>query len=408
MPTGRTSGEGRAFLSTISIDQRPGPHSSPRCGVLSHAHARPRPIQKAISFITAMMFGVMPPLQAAGAAEAAGARTRLQLAAAERAIPRQPRGLAAPHSEALKEGMAYRVAHDGAVLDIPAGALSADTTLSITPLAAGAMAPVDQGLINITPGPRAGYRMGPPGQRSATPMTVTLPYDPASLPEGQSDAGVNILWFDTASLRWTPLKRVSIDRRNQTVTARTDHFTDFITGTVVVPDHPQVESFTPTRIAVLKAADPGAKINLIEPPQANATGDARRNYPIELPAGRNGLQPELATHYDSARSNGWLGLGWDLTISSIDIDTRWGVPRYDTGQIDGTPNGLETETYLLNGEPLTPVAHRGPLVQRTADKRFSLRVESRFLKIIRRGSSPNTYVWEVTDKQGTRYLYGGD
>src|SRR5262245_43327696 len=143
MPAGRASVQGGAFPSTISIE--------PRRGVLSHAHARPRPIQKAISFITAMVFGLLPPLQAAGAAEAAGARTRQQLAAAERAIPRQPRGLAAPYSEALKEGMAYRVAHDGGVLDIPAGALSADTTLSITPLAAGAMAPVDQGLINTTP-----------------------------------------------------------------------------------------------------------------------------------------------------------------------------------------------------------------------------------------------------------------
>src|SRR5215813_9667817 len=103
MPAGRASGQGRAFLSTISIDQTPGPHSSPRCGVLSRAHARPRPIQKAISFITAMVFGLLPPLQAAGAAEAVGARSRQQLAAAERAIPRQPRGLAAPHSEVVTE-----------------------------------------------------------------------------------------------------------------------------------------------------------------------------------------------------------------------------------------------------------------------------------------------------------------
>jgi RHS repeat-associated protein len=304
--------------------------------------------------------------------------------------------------------MAYRVAHDGAVLDIPAGALSADTTLSITPLAAGAMAPVDQGIKNTTPGPRAGYRMGPPGQRFASPITITLPYDPASLPDGQSDAGLNILWFDTAALRWTALKRVGIDRRNQTVTARTDHFTDFITGTVVVPEHPQVESFNPTRIADLKAADPGAKINLIEPPRGNSTGDARLSYPIEVPAGRNGLQPHLAIQYDSARANGWLGIGWDIAIPSIEIDTRWGVPRYDTGQIDGTPNGLETETYLLNGEQLTPVAHRGPLVQRTAEKRFSLRVEGQFQKIVRHGNSPSTYVWEVTAKDGTRHLYGGD
>src|SRR5262245_43553788 len=386
MSTGRTSVQGHAFLSADGIDPRSGAHAARR-GVLSHSRERPRRIRQAISLITAVVFGLLPPLQAAGAADGASARSRQQLAAADRAIPRQPRGLAAPHSEALKEGMAYRVAHDGAVLDLPAGALGTDTALSITPLAAGAMAPVDQGLINTTPGPRAGYRMGPPGQRFASPITITLPYDPASVPDSQSDANVNILWFDTAALLWTPLKRVSIDRRNHTVTARTDHFTDFITATVVVPDQPQVESFNPTRIADLKTADPGAKINLMEPPQANATGDTRVSYPVELPPGRNGLQPQLAIQYDSARGNGWLGMGWDLAIPSIDIDTRWGVPRYDTGQIDPGRKPLETETYLLNGEQLAPVAHRGALVERTGNRHYSLRVEGQFLRIIRRGDN---------------------
>src|SRR5215470_10113149 len=217
MPAGRASVQGPAFLSTISIDQTPGSHFSPKCGVLSHANRR-RPVQKAISFITAVVFGLLPPLQAAGAAEAAGARTHQQLAAVEHAIPRQPRGLAAPHSEALKEGMAYRVAHDRAVLDIPAGALSADTTLSITPLAAGAMSPVDQGLINTTPGPRAGYRMGPPGQKFASPITITLPYDRKLLPENMPERNLRIFWYDFEKKQWTPLKRVEVNAYDQTVT----------------------------------------------------------------------------------------------------------------------------------------------------------------------------------------------
>jgi Salmonella virulence plasmid 65kDa B protein len=215
------------------------------------------------------------------------------------------------------------------------------------------------------------------------------------------------------------LKRVSIDRRNQTVTARTDHFTDFITGVVVVPDHAKVEGFTPTRLSDLKAADPGAKINLIEPPKANSSGDARLSYPIELPAGRNGHQPSLAIGYDSSRGNGWLGTGWDLGIPSVDIDTRWGVPRYDTGQILGAPaGGFETETYLLHGTQLAPVANRGALVPRTSTpanpqdctapcKIFSQRVEGEFHKIVRHGDRPSNYWWEVTAKDGTRSLFGG-
>jgi Salmonella virulence plasmid 65kDa B protein len=179
---------------------------------------------------------------------------------------------------------------------------------------------------------------------------------------------------------------------------------------VNVPNHQQVEGYTPTTISGLKAADPGAKVNLIEPPQVNSTGAAKLSYPIELPPGRNGHQPSLAIGYDSSRGNGWLGTGWGLDVPSIDIDTRWGVPRYDTG--------LETETYMLNGAQLAPVANRGDLLPRRTTPAnqgdcqapcttFSLRVEGEFLKIVRHGGSPSTYWWEVTAKDGTRSLFGG-
>src|SRR5215470_8896254 len=216
MPTGRVSVEGRAFLSADRHVHNRTSEAAPRRGVL--VGAKHRPLRRGIAFLTAAVFGLLPPLQVAGAAELAGARSRQQLAAAERAIPRQPRGLAAPHSQDLKEGMAYRVAHDRAVLDITAGALSADTTLSITPLAAGAMAPVDQGLINTTPGPRAGYRMGPPGQRFASPITITLPYDRKLLPENMPERNLRIFWYDFEKKQWTPLKRVEVNAYDQTVT----------------------------------------------------------------------------------------------------------------------------------------------------------------------------------------------
>src|SRR5262245_61367230 len=118
MSIGRTSVQGHAFL-TDSIDPRSGARASRR-GVLFHFRERPRRIRQATSLITAVVFGLLPPLQAAGAADGASARSRQQLAAADRAIPRQPRGLATPHAQDLKKGMSYRVAHDGAVLDIPA------------------------------------------------------------------------------------------------------------------------------------------------------------------------------------------------------------------------------------------------------------------------------------------------
>jgi len=52
-------------------------------------------------------------------------------------------------------------------------------------------------------------------------------------------------------------------------------------------------------------------------------------------------------------------------MQTVTIDTRWGVPRYDASS--------ETETYTLSGQQLTPLAHRGDLQPRTAEKVFQPR-----------------------------------
>lgn len=170
---------------------------------------------------------------------------------------------------------------------------------------------------------------------------------------------------------------------------------------VMVPEHPEGTSFNPNQIKDIKASNPGEKVNLIKPPTANNTGDARLSYPFDVPKGRADLQPELAVTYSSAGSNSWAGVGWDVTTPAITVETRWGVPRYDAA--------LETETYLLNGEQLTPVAHRGELKPRSTghEKVFHTRVEGRFDKIVRHGDDPKDYWWEVVDKNGTRSIYGG-
>jgi RHS repeat-associated protein len=170
-------------------------------------------------------------------------------------------------------------------------------------------------------------------------------------------------------------------------------------GAVSVPAHPEGTSFNPTQIKDIRAADPGSGINLIDAPAANNLGDARLGYPIQAPPGRNGIMPQIAIGYSSSGGNGWTGTGWDVPMQAVTIDTRWGVPRYDAG--------METETYLLNGEQLTPVAHRTRLQARSAEKVFHTRVEGQFRRIVRHGDNPRNYWWEITDKEGTRWFYGG-
>ncbi|MFZ5988819.1 MAG: SpvB/TcaC N-terminal domain-containing protein, partial [Bacillota bacterium] len=165
------------------------------------------------------------------------------------------------------------------------------------------------------------------------------------------------------------------------------------------PESPVPQSFDPTSIKDIKAADPGSKVNLIEPPEVNNQGNAQLSYPIEVPPGRNGMQAQVGISYNSEGENGWLGLGWDLSMSSISIDTRWGVPRYW--------EELETETYILDGAQLSPVAYKSDYVPREANKQFYSTIEGDFKKIIRHGNSPDNYWWEVTTKNGIRYFYGG-
>src|SRR5689334_13430178 len=50
-------------------------------------------------------------------------------------------------------------------------------------------------------------------------------------------------------------------------------------GAVDVPDHPEGTAFNPNQLKDIKAADPGAGINLINPPGASSQGDARVSYP---------------------------------------------------------------------------------------------------------------------------------
>jgi hypothetical protein len=87
----------------------------------------------------------------------------------------------------------------------------------------------------------------------------------------------------------------------------------------------------------------------------------------------------VSLDYNSQTPNGWLGAGFDITVSSITIDTKFGVPDYDGDDI-----------YLLNGQELTFVENN------SSGSIYRSRVEGAFQKIIRKGSSANNSGWLIT------------
>jgi hypothetical protein len=112
--------------------------------------------------------------------------------------------------------------------------------------------------------------------------------------------------------------------------------------------------------------------------------------------------------YDSSGASSWAGLGWDISVGDISVDTEWGVPLFcprDNGPACGN---VESESYLLDGEALMPSAVRTDYQDRVAEREdFTRRVETEYERIIRHGSTPENYFWEVRDKSGNVRWYGG-
>src|SRR5258706_9218634 len=81
--------------------------------------------------------------------------------------------------------------------------------------------------------------------------------------------------------------------------------------------------------------DGGAPLDALAatPEGQQFTGAATTKIPIEVPAGRNGMQPNLALAYSSQAGQGPYGAGWDLPIGRVERSRRQGVPRYDTTDV---------------------------------------------------------------------------
>ena len=311
-------------------------------------------------------------------------------------------------AKAFSTGKADSLSLDGNKLVVETGSLVKNKSLSMKALRDMDVPALDFGMTNVT-ADGEGFRFLPHGTHfTEQGATVRLKYDRTRIPSGYTEDDIRTYYFDNDTKHWVALERVKVDKATASVVSRTTHFTDMINGVIQAPESPETDGFAPTMMNDIKAADPTAKVNLITPPAANNRGAASLQYAFEMPPARNGMAPSLGIQYNSEGGSGWLGEGWNLSVPSVTLDTRWGVPRYDTSS--------ETETYSLSGSMLSTmgddgqmsVAHRGDRQARKADRQFYTRQGGDFSRIIRKGDSPSGYYWEVTDKQGVKYTYGGE
>jgi hypothetical protein len=288
---------------------------------------------------------------------------------------------------------------DDVSLEGKVGSIEDAMTLSITALRSIDIPRLNPGMVNVTSGGDA-YRFLPHGTHFKEAVDLRIGYDTAKIPKGHHAKEIRSYYYDEVQRYWVALPRDSVSVVGGMVCSKTTHFTDIINAIVKVPEMPETKEFTPTSIKELQAADPSSGIQMIQAPTANSQGTANVSYPIQVPAGRQGLQPNLSINYSSEGGNGLLGMGWDMQIPAITVDTKWGVPRYNAD--------LETEGYLLNGEELLPSARLDGFLPRctTGTKQFYPRIEGAYDSIVRYGMGPDSYFWVVTNKQGVKFYYG--
>jgi YD repeat-containing protein len=241
------------------------------------------------------------------------------------------------------------------------------------------------------------------------PPVIAIPFDQTKIPENYMVGDIHPFAYSRATKKWHQLKKDSVDLSNDLVYTTSDLLaeeTDFINGIIKSPESPETFGYTPTTMKDIKLADPASMVQTIEPPAANNQGSAKLSYHIETPKGRNGIEPDLNITYNSDGGTGWLGEGWNLSISKITVESRWAPAPFNSK--------FETETYLLDGQMLAFIhddtartAHRHlGIPRKTGTVQFYTRKYSSVKIIERIGDDPEEYTWVITDR-GIKYYYGG-
>ncbi len=127
------------------------------------------------------------------------------------------------------------------------------------------------------------------------------------------------------------------------------------------------------------------------------TGSLTGSIPIEVPPGRNGMQPNLALNYASSNGNSWTGVGWDLELGAIERQTKWSVLYSPT-----TAEEQAGKVYMLRMNGISADLVPAPAPAPTGE--YRAKIEGHFLRI--KSLSGGAGGWEVTDKKGVTYRFG--
>lgn len=143
----------------------------------------------------------------------------------------------------------------------------------------------------------------------------------------------------------------------------------------------------------IKAEEPTAgyegDVPGISSPSVNVSefsGGASVGVPIQVPPGRNGVIPNLTISY-SRGANGWLGVGWNLDLGSIQRSSKFGINYTGTDFV-----------AFKDGSPADLVARAD-----WGTNYYGSKIESNFAKFY---FDTTNNKWIVTFKNGMKFYYG--
>ncbi len=181
---------------------------------------------------------------------------------------------------------------------------------------------------------------------------------------------LHIYWYNQETDTWVALPTM-VEKGTKTLQAFTDHFTvfDIDVNNWQACHLPTIDSFQ----------------------VSGFTGAATYSYPIEVPPGPGGFQPNLSLSYNSQvvdqstfkSQASWVGMGWSLDTGSIELNTH------------GTSTWTGDDTYSLNvGGVSTQIIEDNGGTYHAADENF--------WKI---NYDATNKVWTVKDKTGNTYVF---
>lgn len=204
--------------------------------------------------------------------------------------------------------------------------------------------------------------------RFSEALSITVSYADLEFPE-QQEGNLHLYWYDEGTGEWVALPTM-VDEKTKTLCAITDHFTVFDIG---------INNWQSSHLPTVDSFQ-----------VSNFTGAGTYSYPIEVPPGPGGFQPNIALTYNSQivdqstlnTQASWVGMGWSLETGYIELDTH-----------GTTPGSWAVETHLLN---VGGVSTR--IVKDTTGAYHA--TDENFWKITFDGGT-----WTIWDKQGNTYYF---